>query len=275
MDLIDDLRSQLNREGLGAIANELIHQSKEAVRMISVSARDETLPLGASKLGGSPDLPPDLAWPEWKTKALSFVAQVNLAEVPEAHMLPSSGLLSFFYDQEQRAWGYDPQHKGGFRLWYFPEIAALSRRQPPRGWGFPCARPEFKQFLSLPDSSSLGDLIHELEDDEIYYRFYDSYLPDQPRHQIFGWPRIIQNPMELECQLASNGIYVGNPSGYKDPRRKELEAGAEDWMLLLQIDSDEKTRMMWGDAGTLYVWIRYPDLSQAKFDAAWTVLQCF
>jgi hypothetical protein len=48
-------------------------------------------------------------------------------------------------------------------------------------------------------------------------------------------------------------VYVGNASGYKDSRCKELEPGADDWTLLLQIDSDDNTRMMWDDAGMLYV----------------------
>lgn len=268
MNLNDDLRSRLDQAGLGPIANEIINQSREAVRMISASAGDNTLAVGASKLGGWPDLPQDLEWPEWKSNDLSFVAQINLAELPETDMLPGSGVLSFFYDREQRAWGYDPKHKDGFRLWYFPEISGLSRRQPPDGSEFPSARLEFVPFLSLPDSSVLGDLILELEDDEIYYQFCDGYSP-QPWHQIFGWPRIIQNLMELECQLASNRIDVGNPSGYQDSRRK-----AGDWMLLLQIDSDDKTKMMWGDAGMSYVWIRYPDLRKSDFEKAWTILQC-
>jgi hypothetical protein len=42
--------------------------------------------------------------------------------------------------------------------------------------------------------------------------------------------------MQLECQLASNGIYCGDPDGYKNPRVAELKSGAADWILLLQID---------------------------------------
>jgi len=55
--------------------------------------------------------------------------------------------------------------------------------------------------------------------------------------------------LELECQLVTNGLYLGDLSGYKDPRRKELEPGADDWTLLIQIDSDDKAKMMWGDGG--------------------------
>ncbi|MFD0678373.1 MULTISPECIES: DUF1963 domain-containing protein [unclassified Paenibacillus] len=41
-------------------------------------------------------------------------------------------------------------------------------------------------------------------------------------------------------------------SGYQDARRGELEKGASDWKLLLQIDSEEEIGKMWGDAGRIY-----------------------
>ena len=50
--------------------------------------------------------------------------------------------------------------------------------------------------------------------------------------------------MRLECQLVTNGIYCGWPSGYKDPRRAELEKGVPDWQLLAQFDSSE-ARLGW------------------------------
>lgn len=73
----------------------------------------------------------------------------------------------------------------------------------------------------------------------------------------------------------TNGVYTGDVSGYKDSRRKELDPGADDWTLLLQVDSDDNTKMMWGDGGMLYVWIRRQDLASRNFDKAWTILQCF
>ena len=85
----------------------------------------------------------------------------------------------------------------------------------------------------------------------------------------------IQSEMELECQLVSNGLYCGDPSGYNDPKAKELEKGAKDWILLLQIDSeDEKTGMMWGDVGRLYFWIKREDLKNKNFNKSWMILQC-
>lgn len=75
--------------------------------------------------------------------------------------------------------------------------------------------------------------------------------------------------MRLECQLVSNGIYCGDPSGYQDPRRASLESGAADWQLLIQIDSDaDRLGWMWGDMGRLYFWNRRQDLAAANFEGA-------
>jgi uncharacterized protein YwqG len=201
---------------------------------------------------------------------------VNLAELPTSELLPNVGVLSFFYDREQAAWGFAPKRKEGFRLWYFPEVSQLVRAVEPEPSPFPCARLSFEPFLSVPDPSaeSLKDLLLETEDDEQYSDFFEKHTGGAPQHQILGWPHVIQNEMELECQLVTNGLYVGDASGYKDSRCKGLEPGAEDWRLLLQIDSDDNSKMMWGDGGMLYVWIRRQDLAAKKFENAWTILQC-
>jgi uncharacterized protein YwqG len=80
--------------------------------------------------------------------------------------------------------------------------------------------------------------------------------------------------MQLEAQLVSNGLYCGDPSGYNDPKAKELEAGADDWLLLLQLDSDDHADLMWGDVGMLYYWIRTDDLINRRFRRSWMTLQC-
>ena len=99
-------------------------------------------------------------------------------------------------------------------------------------------------------------------------------MQEGPCHQLFGYPAQIQGSMQLECQLVSNGLYCGDENGYNDPRRFELEKGVEDWVLLLQLGSDEIAEMMWGDCGRLYFWIRKQDLMKRKFEKTWMILQC-
>jgi uncharacterized protein YwqG len=92
--------------------------------------------------------------------------------------------------------------------------------------------------------------------------------------EMFTQPAVQNDDMELECQLASRGVYVGNPDGYQDPRRAELEAGAAEWKLLLHLDTDDDTGWMWGDVGTLYYWIRESDARRGDFSTVWFSYQC-
>jgi uncharacterized protein YwqG len=113
-----------------------------------------------------------------------------------------------------------------------------------------------------------------------YFRLCGELMPrlseDEPIHRYGGHPQEIQGDMRLECQLVTNGIYCGDQSGYRDPRRSVLEKGAADWQLLLQIDSDEKRLgWMWGDAGRIYFWARRLAIEAADFDGSWAMLQCY
>ena len=75
-----------------------------------------------SKIGGHPVVPELFIWPEFKNEPLAFVAQIDLSEVqnvwPESP-LPKEGLLSFFYDRQQRAWGDEIEDRGSAFVVYF------------------------------------------------------------------------------------------------------------------------------------------------------------
>jgi uncharacterized protein YwqG len=81
--------------------------------------------------------------------------------------------------------------------------------------------------------------------------------------------------MQLECQLTSQGLNYGDASENNDLIAKDLKASASDWVLLLQLDSDDDVEMMWGDMGRLYFWIRESSLPSKRFDELWTILQCY
>ena len=129
--------------------------------------------------------------------------------------------------------------------------------------------------LTLPDC--LLDVEYGTPAYEAYLSLRDELADGtgSPHHHLFGHPQLIQNPMELECQLASNGIYCGNSAGYQSEEAKRLEAAAADWRLLLQIDTDEEgPGWMWGDVGRIYFWIKKQDLATRRFTDVWLIFQC-
>ena len=238
-----------------------------------------------SRIGGLPNLPEALAWPQWKGKPLAFLCQLDLSDLPSEPRLPEfprTGCLYFFYDQEQNAWGFDPQDKGSWQVLYVPDkMKDWPQREVPQGLEKNAIYREKPVTFSLvqlyPDwqdsrvqSLELGD--RHMEE---YLTLRDSVFADQPAHHLFGYPSPIQdNDMDLECQLASNGLYCGDDLRDSDARRSKLEPGRIDWTLLLQLDTDDDTRMRWGDCGMLYFWIRKDDLKAGRFEDCWMILQC-
>src|SRR3712207_4143945 len=108
------LREGLQAAGLRGHAAEAI--AGYAVPSLEFSAATPTtVPVGATKIGGRPDLPKDRAWPRRSDRLrkramepalgaipLAFLVQVDLEEAARAlpadeNPLPASGVLSFFY----------------------------------------------------------------------------------------------------------------------------------------------------------------------------------
>ncbi|MFH0821680.1 MAG: YwqG family protein [Pseudomonadota bacterium] len=257
----------------------LIDKSVPAVLLVSAGAGR-----AFSKLGGLPEVPPQFDWPMWKGSPAAFIAQIDLAELPPSHGLeglPQNGRLYFFYDQEQSTWGFDPEDKGSWRVIYVPASVDLVNAEAPAGLGKDYVYREKrwapKTIQSIPSVERLGEDVPAEFDMayEIVEELRSAYAAEGPEHQLGGFPNPIQgDSMELESQLASNGLYCGDPSGYSDPRAVDLAPGASEWKLLLQVDSDDDTNMMWGDCGRLYFWIRGSDLAAGDFSKVWMILQC-
>ena len=233
-----------------------------------------------SKIGGLPHLMSDEEWPKSELgKSLSFIGQLNFEEVSKfdkSELFPTKGLLSFFYCADQETWGFDPKDGQRFKTIYSENVNELVKKDFPTDLeSHSIFQPNLLTFassLSLPtwEDDSIEGLIQD-EDSDNY-----AEASGGSDNQILGYANCVQGTMELECQLVTNGLYCGDSTGYEDPRRNELEAGKNDWVLLLQIDSEEdKTGMMWGDSGRIYFWIRKQDLVSKNFDKTWCILQCY
>jgi uncharacterized protein YwqG len=270
--------SSLVREHLSpADADTFLRLAKPAMSLRHTSS--ET-PRG-SHLGGAARLGQDQDWPTWREKALSLIAVLDLAELDgfvSDLELPHRGVLNLFYDTDVQPWGFDPSDVGGWRAVVSDAAIAVDRDAPIGSVRFSYVGLEAVRILSTPNW-------HEEAVSDIYSRDDDALIDLcealdgiaaswGPRHQIGGWPTLQQDPFWDECQLASNGIYVGDPSGYADPRARSLLEGVDDWQLLAQIDSDDEAGWMWGDVGSLYYAIRGADLARTDLDRTWLVLQC-
>ena len=105
--------------------------------------------------------------------------------------------------------------------------------------------------------------------------------PEDPddRSQLLGWPDVIQNSMFDECDLVTQGYYLGD--GWvkipKEVRQRAEETARDRWMLLFQLDIVElgDFELMFGDCGHIYFYITKEDLAARRFDRIWLILQCY
>ncbi len=275
-----DYRDRLAEAGLDDYAERLCQLAGPSVRLIPDPAA-AVLP-GGSRLGGRPALPESRPWPTQDGLPLSLIAQLDLAELARHDSdkaLPSDGLLLFFYDAaSQQGWGFDPDDRGSSAVVHVPADEVAGERPPPapipvEGVFPPIALTPSVELTFVPWESATVKSFGMSQDD--WYAYAEA-LPESngTRHRLLGHPDPIQGDMQLECQLASNGLYCGDPSGYKDPRAARLRPGAVEWRLLLQVDTEDQVNMMWGDVGRIYYWIRDEDLAARRWDRSWLVLQC-
>ena len=240
-----------------------------------------------SYLGGLPPDFPGFRWPRQAGRAIGFLACVDLSEVDAIDWLPDRGLLLVFYDLEGESWGFDPEDRHAWAVLYVPDptqVAGLARAPedlaehlelPRRGVAFEKAHMPPPYELVVGGGPHGGDPRRMALADALDDAREEAY-GEGPKHQLGGFPEAIQDAaMALDCQLASHGIAVGTPEAYKDPRVADLRAGAKDWRLLLQLDSDDDLGVMWGDLGMVYVWVRTEDARRGDFSGAWVVMQCY
>ena len=230
-------------------------------------ARKETYKLGATRFGGKPDVPPDFVWPTYegesydhvvKDRPLTFLAQFNceeLAQFDKEHLLPDHGLLSFFYETDTQCWGYDPKNQGCARVYWFEDMSALSAADFPADMGedfkFPMVKIKLDAKTSYPSWQDFSEMFPDEKDDDAFNDALDELTGEDPenpddRSQLLGWPDVIQNSMFDECDLVTQGYYLGN--GWlnipKEVRQRAEETARDRWMLLFQLDIVELGRTL-------------------------------
>ncbi len=250
------------------------------------------IPVGASKIGGCPDVPAAFIWPRYKggdgldegregiERPLTFIAQFDLAEVAAfdtSGLLPKAGHVAFFYDNEGNYEG-GMCDEDGARVFYFPPGAALERMALPDDmgeWDIPELALKFSTRTSRPVRNDWPLALQEAS--EPFSDEYEKQHDAEEGCKLLGCPAVIQNPMEVECQLTAMELEWGAQDAPET--RDAVLAGMKDWVLLCQIDSLYVTRyadVMFGyDSGTLYFWIRKQDLAACHFDKTCLLLQYY
>ena len=272
------IRQQMKEIGLERLTAPILARTRPSIRLTAGGPSSEPV----SRLGGQPNLPKDIPWPVWQEKRpLSFLAQFDLAQLPAIDSLdrPRNGSWLFFYDCDAMPAGYDPEERNGAQVFY---VTGPLAAHDARAWHDDLA-PEFRYqgfalsaypAVSLPEMDRAFMNEYQVTGEEL-----SAYLNLAPL--AYGEHRMGGNavPMNggdprLEAQLVSHGINCGYPDGYDEGRRLGLDAGAADWLLLLQLDSGgDCAGMDWNDGGRIYFMIHKDDLRHRRFQNVHLTLQ--
>jgi uncharacterized protein YwqG/predicted DNA-binding protein (MmcQ/YjbR family) len=261
----------LSPYGLSRRQQEIERLSRRAMLLETAKGVESRMGVGQTKIGGQPDLPDGIEWPQFKDgKPLAFLAQLNLAEVASVTKLPGlaeSGLLSFFSVFGWQAAGdADPQLPPGkndhdwTRILYHPgkQTVLQRRRTPSEVNSFTAAKVEFVPITCFPTHTKEPDVARL------------NWKPDvKDRYDDF-----------VSAYNEVRGHQLGNPArnlllGYTDYEQHFVnDVAAENLQLLFQLASDENAGMCWGDGGFIYFWMRPEDLVRQNFARIFTHYQC-
>ena len=237
------------------------------------TAREASTRLGASRIGGAPDLAVGEPWPQNDAGLLTFVAQLRLQDLPHVPglPLPKEGLLSFFSG--------DVFEGASARSVLFTSSADLERAtQPP---GLPFADEDVRTLTergvsvrleaSLPSQGSVAfaGLGVEASDGAMAETLARVDGRDDGTNQLGGHANSLGGDVAQRlargagASVAKGDVAVKRGgAGVSEERVRE----ALDWVCLFSCDSNPVTGTMWGDAGELQYWIRRSDLEARRFD---------
>jgi uncharacterized protein YwqG len=269
---LEKIAALIRRHKLERIKDKILASAESAVYLSCVEAKAGTDAPGATRIGGSPNLPKGMEWPRHQKKPLAFLAQLRLSDFApliEKDVLPADGLLSFFapFDAEKQ-WTI---HDGGWSVLYTADLKELAQPDTPADLPgaaqFDHCGLTLRPFVSLPhwESESVASWELNKDDDEA-----DSYMDllesadslnktGEPRHQFLGHGQYLQDDALR--------------STFEDAAKAGVAAASERWRMILQLDTDDKSGLTWFGSGRLHVFVPIADLTQAKFDRAWMVAQ--
>lgn len=228
--------------------------------------------VGASRLGGFPDLPSLEDWPLAKDHAnvehkMRFLAQLNCAELAKLQdYLPRNGLISFFIDQ----WN---DHPSFVRAVYFPSLIGMAPMRLPadeilsdgeRADAFSGVQLEPRVLISIPDLSvdeglwgpgPPEDLKRIWENNQ--GEAYEKLKADLDNEQLSGSGRF--GPHTINA-------YVFTQGDSPEMQASEEKLGtADDWVNLISIGFDRNVGFQFDDCGTLTICIHKSDLATQNF----------
>jgi hypothetical protein len=261
------LRALITQEGFGAVEELIVQHSVECAVLLLGEPEDYAV-VGNARYGGVPDLPEYLDWPrDGYGKCLSFMMQINLADVPPivGSPLPARGMLYCFHgDDAESVCG-----EGSRILYADVETRVLGRANKPDSYSmdeYARLKPyqlEIQTALNLPQWTcpEYREVMHVLTGTGDLEAGYEDFASK------------VKNP----AQRIVAGQLLGQPAwiGYVPDDQIALSATVpqSEWFLLWRVNSSEEVEAIFWDAGYVQVYARREAAVQGSFGLTMTEVE--
>lgn len=252
--------------GLSSLSHEIRSVLSSCILARTRRTRQQDIPLGATRLGGAPDLPAGFPWPTNAARPLLHVAQINLkdlARVDLEQQLPTKGWLCFWVlcDDSKITNPHEPISQ----VAYIEPGTELVTAKVSRSNSLSPCRVSFGRFFCLPYASQtpfVGELGHGDRWD--LYADLDMALRSTP---IIPFPPLPAEPWWKRLNHFGRPHY-GLHQMFGDPQRvKFVPPEYKGQVLLLQARSDDELDSLWTwGEGSLCYYIRPEDLQRRAFE---------
>lgn len=214
---------------------------KTSVALLPTRVDEKTLKVGATKLGGHPDLPADAKWPRVAGEPLTFLAQLNFADFAKlTDELPKTGTLALFVDDD--ASSDSGAYLENAKAIYTKAGAKLVRHEVPEDFVatiYQACKVELVAKLSMPSPSN-AHVTKALDEEAI---------------------------ATYESEVFAHSEDLPKVLGYRDYGYDAEEPATA--RLLMQFPVDNQSGMEFGDADALSIFIATKDLAKGNFNKIW------
>lgn len=285
---VKKLQHIIEEHQFGHATEYLMEHVRQGIRLSKQKLADYSQ-VCTSRIGGDPDLPSELEWPEdSEGRPMTFLAQLKLEDIAPHdlfQLMPVRGMLYFFIGLDEPA--YNIEHRVFFlhdheimetRRRISPEITSLEEK-------FTGYHIEARSSIELPNYAYVD--YDQVEDEHHDFDAYEDLCFDlngstkNDLAVMFGYPATQHGDCEYEAalMLVTGKEYSYSPDEALDHIKTHLgnnseqaEQEVQNTLLLLAIDSDDDVGFCWWDAGELQFFIRKEDLLAGNFSKTYCSL---
>lgn len=231
-----------------------------------------------SKVGGTPYIPNSFEYPHSITndEPLRLLAQINFEQMPPLENFPTKGILQFYIqDTYENMYGLDfniPTTQKDFRIVYHESIDYSANNLDKLPIIKQCDEFDFiveKECKLVPKLISQHILMCDVDFWNILENTFIELYPNASKQEFEDFVEIDKNNEYIWDSCFSEKFGYHNMGGYpyftqSDPR--EDNSYKDYTTLLLQLDTDDTSGIMWGDSGVGNFFIKPHDLKNLNFN---------